>query len=300
MPRKSLQTAGHAGGLVPPRAGFQLVEASAGTGKTYNLTSQYLLLLLHNALTVDQILVITFTVAATAELRDRIRSRLRQTRDALESGAPGRLGDAELQESLEPFFTDPVGRAAALERLTVALASFDEAAIFTIHGFCTRILGEQAFVSGTNFELEVMQEDLDLLETVVADFVRTRFDRLTVAEYSAFTGTSVLVDFGGARAWEAPGTLMSAERLRTLRRLISDPFLQIVPEGPKRRTKGGMDPQEMELILTRELIYTALTRARRRITVCGRAEVIRAAVERRIRRASGLRDALWGRAPEDS
>ncbi len=59
-------------------------------------------------------------------------------------------------------------------------------------------------------------------------------------------------------------------------------------------------PDEDSPILTRELIYTALTRARRRITVCGRAEVIRAAVERRIRRASGLRDALWGRAPEDS
>jgi exodeoxyribonuclease V alpha subunit len=57
-------------------------------------------------------------------------------------------------------------------------------------------------------------------------------------------------------------------------------------------------PDHDSPILTRELIYTALTRARRRITVCGRAEVIAAAIERRIRRTSGLRDALWGRAPE--
>jgi exodeoxyribonuclease V alpha subunit len=57
-------------------------------------------------------------------------------------------------------------------------------------------------------------------------------------------------------------------------------------------------PEHDSPILTRELIYTALTRARRRITVCGRAEVIAAAVERRIRRTSGLRDALWGRGPE--
>jgi exodeoxyribonuclease V alpha subunit len=59
-------------------------------------------------------------------------------------------------------------------------------------------------------------------------------------------------------------------------------------------------PDRDSPILTRELIYTALTRARRRITVCGRAEVIAAAVERRIRRASGLYDSLWGGPPGDA
>jgi exodeoxyribonuclease V alpha subunit len=59
-------------------------------------------------------------------------------------------------------------------------------------------------------------------------------------------------------------------------------------------------PERDSPVLTRELLYTALTRARNRIVVCGRAEVIATTIRRRIRRASGLRDALWGRAPEDA
>ncbi|MCL1980795.1 MAG: UvrD-helicase domain-containing protein, partial [Proteobacteria bacterium] len=59
-------------------SGWRLLEASAGTGKTYTLTLLFLRLLLERELAIDQILVVTFTRAATGELRDRIRQRLRQ------------------------------------------------------------------------------------------------------------------------------------------------------------------------------------------------------------------------------
>ena len=67
-----------------PLEGVNLIEASAGTGKTYTLTSLYIRLLIEQGLLVDQILVVTFTVAATQELKDRIRQRLKIARDAFD------------------------------------------------------------------------------------------------------------------------------------------------------------------------------------------------------------------------
>ena len=80
---------------------FELIEASAGTGKTYSITSRYLLLLIEQGLQVGQILVVTFTEAATAELRDRIRSRVRDVRDAVASRALDTLEDKELLARLK-------------------------------------------------------------------------------------------------------------------------------------------------------------------------------------------------------
>lgn len=73
--------------LTVPLAGVNLVEANAGTGKTYNIVSLYLRLLLESSMTVDQILVVSFTEAATAELRERVRARLRALQTAFETGA---------------------------------------------------------------------------------------------------------------------------------------------------------------------------------------------------------------------
>src|SRR4051812_47539807 len=103
--------------------GTAIVEASAGTGKTYTITSLFLRLLLENELTVDQILVVTYTRAATAELRDRIRKRIAQA-----------LAVAKGEPSDDPFVLrlckqveQRSGRAALIERLERALAGVDEA-----------------------------------------------------------------------------------------------------------------------------------------------------------------------------
>ena len=72
--------------LDTPLAGFNLIEASAGTGKTYTITALYLRLVVEARIPVNRILVVTYTNAATKELRDRIRSRLAQIRHAFLDG----------------------------------------------------------------------------------------------------------------------------------------------------------------------------------------------------------------------
>ena len=127
--------------LEPLKLGLQgrtLIEASAGTGKTYTIGLLFLRLLLERELSVDQILVVTFTRAATEELRGRIRLRIREALDTLDGQGP----DDELLRELIAAIQDRP-RAAIL--LADALTRMDEAAIFTIHGFCARMLKENSF-----------------------------------------------------------------------------------------------------------------------------------------------------------
>ena len=150
-----------------PLEGSQLIEASAGTGKTYTITSLFLRLILERPdMDVRSILVVTFTEAATGELRDRVRSRLRGALDAFQAGqAPA--DDAFLQELLSRHDRD-----AAATLLTSAIADFDEAAIFTIHGFCQRVLRDLAFEAGGLFDTELISSQDDLVRRAVDDFWR--------------------------------------------------------------------------------------------------------------------------------
>jgi exodeoxyribonuclease V beta subunit len=148
--------------LAVPLGGTQLIEASAGTGKTHTLTTLYVRLLVERRLEPSKILVVTFTNAATAELKDRIRRRVRDALLAFE----GRGGDPELEE-LSRRSTD---RKADAQHLREMLGRLDEAAVLTIHGFCQRVLVEHAFESGAAFDLDLCTFDLPLLLEVAADF----------------------------------------------------------------------------------------------------------------------------------
>lgn len=138
-----------------------LIEASAGTGKTYTIVSLYLRLIAESGLGVDQILVVTFTEAATAELRARIRERLQE---ALEAVVKGRSGDEVIAAFLRR------NRRLVRHRLQQALRSFDDAAVFTIHGFCRKILAEHAFESGIPFGLELVADVSALHREIAYDF----------------------------------------------------------------------------------------------------------------------------------
>lgn len=131
-----------------PLHGTHLIEASAGTGKTYTIATLFVRLIVERGLGVDQILVVTFTEAAAAELRERIRRRLRMT--LVQAETSGR-SDVEQQ------------------RLRLALNAFDEASISTIHGFCHRVLKDSAFETGTPFDLEVLTDESDLIDEIVRD-----------------------------------------------------------------------------------------------------------------------------------
>lgn len=150
--------------------GVTLIEASAGTGKTYTITSLVVRLIVEQGLSIDQVLVVTFTEAATAELRERVRQRLvavlRTLRgESLQEADP--LGE-ELAESLQRRGGE--ARLEAERRLRDALHGFDGAAISTIHGFCQRVLQEHAFESGVPFGAELITDETPLIQEIVRDF----------------------------------------------------------------------------------------------------------------------------------
>ncbi|HEX4665185.1 MAG TPA: UvrD-helicase domain-containing protein, partial [Chthoniobacterales bacterium] len=150
-------------------SGPLLIEASAGTGKTFTIAGLVLRLLLERAgLTIDQILVTTFTELATAELRGRIRDLLH---DALLGFQKGKSEHDLVGDILRKY---PDHRTA-IARLEDALANFDQASIYTIHGFCQRVLAEQAFETGTLFDAELVTDERDLLREVTRDFWRRNF-----------------------------------------------------------------------------------------------------------------------------
>jgi len=146
--------------------GLNLVEASAGTGKTWTISGLYVRLILELGLSVDQILVVTYTKAATAELQDRIRKRLREVLSAFEAGT----SEDEFCRRILALYGDRT--ETAVRRLGYAISGFDEAAVFTIHGFCQRLLNESAFESGADFDCELMPDETDLLRDIVDDFWR--------------------------------------------------------------------------------------------------------------------------------
>ena len=156
-----------------PLAGMQLVEASAGTGKTWNLCGLYLRLLLEQRCSVQQVLVVTFTKAATAELRERIRSRIAETLAHLGSGA-AIGGDPFVPTLLESLLSRGFDAADMRLRLNEALLAFDEAAIFTIHGFCQRALADTPFSTRLPMQVELLEDDGALRAEVVHDFWRRR------------------------------------------------------------------------------------------------------------------------------
>ena len=147
--------------------GLQVIEASAGTGKTRTITGIYLRLVMERDIPVEQILVVTYTVAATEELRERIRDVLLQALAALRGSAVTDEMAAELTAAVDD-------REAATRRVQQALANFDLAAIHTIHGFCQRALADGAFESGLPFDRELVPDVRDLVQEVVDDFWRTR------------------------------------------------------------------------------------------------------------------------------
>jgi exodeoxyribonuclease V beta subunit len=151
--------------------GTTLIEASAGTGKTYTIAGLFLRLILEKGLSVREILVVTYTVAATEELRHRIRQSLANALRAFNARA-----------SDDPFLSALLKKHAGHEedlaaRLRLALDGFDEAPIYTIHGFCQRVLKDRAFETGSLFDTELVTDQMPLLRQAVEDYWRRHFYR---------------------------------------------------------------------------------------------------------------------------
>ncbi|MGP1956278.1 MAG: exodeoxyribonuclease V subunit beta [Arsenophonus sp. NC-PE1-MAG3] len=162
-----------------PLYGQRLIEASAGTGKTYTIVLLYLRLLLgigkKNAffrpLSVEEILVVTFTEKATDELRSRIRYNVHQMRVACIRGGVGFYKNSIFQILLSSI----LDRKRAAQLLLSAERQMDEAAIYTIHSFCKRMLVQNVFESGILFKQSIIKDEHTLQKQACADFWRCNF-----------------------------------------------------------------------------------------------------------------------------
>lgn len=194
---------------------LMILEASAGTGKTYTLARLALRLIIEKGIPIDQLLIVTFTEAATAELKDRIRSLLQTCRQEIDSQA--------IEETIILHARDQKGIDLATQkrRIISALDLYDEAAISTIHGFCKRALEESALENGLTFDAEIKNVDQELVDSIMQDFVRTEVAEHSPAVAAAFYKSTRLKN--------------SLKRLGN--ELRSHPFAKVIPSAP------GEDPR---------------------------------------------------------
>ena len=180
--------------LTLPLRGTRLIEASAGTGKTFTIAALYVRLVLGHgdtglpALLPSQVLVMTFTKAATRELSHRIRSRLVEAAACFRGAQPLERYDTFLQ-SLLAAYPDPAKREEAAWRLASAAESMDEAAVFTIDAWCQRMLREHAFDSGSLFDEELQPNETALLLEAAADYWRQQVYPLGIKEADLVLGS---------------------------------------------------------------------------------------------------------------
>ena len=189
--------------LIPltfPLHGSRLIEASAGTGKTWTIAALYLRLVLGHghggddgfgrALLPGEILVMTFTRAATRELSNRVRERLVEAaaffRGMLAEDDPV-LSDPYLAD-LAAAYPGHSAHQQAAHRLMLAAETMDEAAIFTIDAWCQRMLREHAFDSGSLFDEELLSDEHALFEDAAHDYWRQNVYLLNRGALAALTG----------------------------------------------------------------------------------------------------------------
>ncbi|TCP10930.1 DNA helicase/exodeoxyribonuclease V beta subunit [Crenobacter luteus] len=269
--------------------GVNLIEASAGTGKTWTIAALYLRLLLEAdgetpPPRVDEILVVTYTKAATAELRARLRDRLAEALAAFEAG-----------ESKDGFLAALLARHAgearerARLRIATALTGFDAASVYTIHGFCQRVLTDAAFESGQPFSAELVSDDGERLASLAADFWRQKL--VGDAEVA-----SLLAEEGDTpEAW-----------LAEVRAFVGKPYL--VPDAPPDtalaaaraareaawRRVADLDDETVEAGLTLLKTSKALNRHSYTARVCERVALLLAELI-----AAGVLPALTGKTRDD-
>ena len=175
---------GERAALPPPRpfdvcgelpTGMTLLQASAGTGKTFTIAALTTRYVAEGVLPIDRLLVITFTRMATGELRERVRDRLVSAFDGLVDILEGAGGhaDNDLVQLLAAGSRDEV--EARRDRLGKAIADFDAATIETTHGFCLQVLYGLGTAGDVDREVALVEDVSDLVEEVVDDLYLRRF-----------------------------------------------------------------------------------------------------------------------------
>jgi exodeoxyribonuclease V beta subunit len=205
-----------------PLHGSRLIEASAGTGKTYTIALLYVRYVLGHgqdaafprSLQPNEILVVTFTDAASQELRDRIRQRLNEAARWFRD--PNQAAPADPLTRILADYDDPA-REVAAQKLERAAEMMDEAAVSTIHSWCYRMLREHAFDSHLLFSQQLNANPGEILTECVADYWRQHFypyhDRPALA-------AAIMA------CWKSPLELQAQIKL-----LLGKPYRQPVYDG---------------------------------------------------------------------
>ena len=162
--------------------GINLIEASAGTGKTYTIAILVLRFVVERNVAIQNVLLVTFTKAATEELKERVRIKLAEARRAL-AGRKDAI-DSRVIEWLENLSLEP---DLIKQRLDLALLDIDQAGIFTIHGFCQRVLLEHALESGQLFNAEMLSDLSDIKQACADDFWRRQIYSRSIWEAAVLT-----------------------------------------------------------------------------------------------------------------
>ena len=155
-----------------PLQGRQWIEASAGTGKTFTLSLLVLRLLLEREILLPNILAVTFTKAAAEELKIKIRAQIKLAQDLLKQGLPHDLASLDARQ----YATACVLQSILPEKpekhlwqiLELAIQDCDRASIFTIHGFCTRVLSDHALSAGQVLQAPTLLTSTKALNTKIA------------------------------------------------------------------------------------------------------------------------------------
>jgi exodeoxyribonuclease V beta subunit len=190
---------------------ISLIEASAGTGKTYTITTLFVRLVAMGY-KVESILVVTFTEAAAAELKLRIRKRLVHCLMVLS----GEESDEYAVDDLTDFLQKQSDAEQIRRLLRLAVTCFDQAAIMTIHSFCFSVLRENAFESNAHFDIELMADNRNFVDQVVRDFFSGRINHLDSLFLSFLDRNNITPDTF------AKGLVQAASR----------PEIRVVPEPP--------------------------------------------------------------------
>lgn len=180
----------HADSLTMPQEGINILEASAGTGKTYAIQNLFARMIVEKGLPVDSLLVVTYTEAATKELKERIRGILCDISVYI---ATGECGEDRIRELAKPPEDDLFGRVDVRRRVELALRDFDEAAIYTIHGFCARMLRDNAFENAMLFDAELAKDQTAIIRDIAEDFYRRRFYETDDFEFSIIEHSDITV-----------------------------------------------------------------------------------------------------------
>ncbi len=222
----------------PLPTGTTVLEASAGTGKTWTIGALVTRFVAEGVATLDQMLIVTFGRAASQELRERVRTQLVEAERALAGDDLGDDADApsELVELL--LHADVETRALRHRRVVAALAGFDAATIATTHQFCSLVLGSLGVAGDTDAHARLVEDLDDLLTEVVSDLYLRAFA------------------YG-----EGTPAFSHAEALAIARAAVGDPQAVLVPQGADADSRHG------RRVAFAEAVRAELDRRKRRLGI---------------------------------